>query len=204
MQIRNLYPGSFGANCYLLTANGHAAIVDPSANATVVTNALRESGAVLDYILLTHGHFDHMTGMDDLRALHTAPVCLHEGDADMPSDAFKNAFYTFFHTERTYLPPDRLLKNDERLDLGGEEIRVLHTPGHTRGSVCFLCNQTLLLTGDTLFSGGTYGRYDLYGGDAETLFASLRALCALDGSLHIYPGHGEPDRLSSSLDCIFS
>ena len=201
MKIQNLYPGSWGSNCYLLECGTHAAIVDPSADANTITTLLAQKGLTLDFILLTHGHFDHIVSIDSLRELTGAPVLIHEADLSMPEDAHKNAFYTFFRMERAYKRPDRALQDKEILHLGDESIRVIHTPGHTAGCVSFLCNDEFLITGDTLFAD-SYGRYDLYGGNASALFQSLRSLRDLPQNLTIYPGHGECARLGDALDTV--
>ena len=202
MEIRNLYPGSWGSNCYLLVSDGHAAVVDPSADARTILNAVQAEGATLDCILLTHGHFDHIVSVDSLRDATGAPLYIHKFDAEMLTDGRKNAFYTFFRMDKVYRPADRLLSDGDELTLGNERIRVIHTPGHSQGSVCYLCNDELLLTGDTLFSD-TYGRYDLWGGNASSLFSSLSSLRELPQELTIYPGHGEASLLRNALDVAF-
>ena len=199
MEIRNLYPGSWGSNCYLLLSDGHAAVVDPSADARTILNAVSSEGATLDCILLTHGHFDHIVSVDRLRDATGAPLYIHKFDAEMLTDGHKNAFYTFFRMDKVYRPADKLLSDGDELTLGNECIRVIHTPGHSQGSVCYLCNDELLLTGDTLFSD-TYGRYDLWGGDGQTLFSSLSNMRNLPQDLPIYPGHGESVSLKTALD----
>ncbi len=198
MKIQNLYPGSWGSNCYLLTAGGHATIVDPSADASTLMQAVTDAGCVLDLILLTHGHFDHILAVDALRKLGDAPLYIHEEDAPMLADARKNAFYTFFRMERTYAPADRLLHEGDELTLGGEMLRILHTPGHSPGSICIDCNGEFLITGDTLFAEG-YGRYDLWGGSLALLRESLKRLESLHQDLRIYPGHGAPEVLGVAL-----
>lgn len=201
MRIENFYPGSWGSNCYLLSVGSHAAIVDPSADAATLISALRERGLTLDMILLTHGHFDHTVSVDTLRDMTDAPLLIHEEDAEMLGDAHKNAFYTLFRMERTHRPADRRLRSGEVLKLGDEQIRVIHTPGHSLGSVCYLCNNEFLITGDTLFED-TFGRYDLYGGSLQELAASLAAMRKLDQKLRIYPGHGAPAQLGIALDLV--
>ena len=198
MNIYNLFPGSFGSNCYLLISGNQAAVVDPSADADVILQKIAEKGATLQYILLTHGHFDHICSLDTLREKTGVPAYIHKGDADMPSDSLKNAFSVFFGQSRSYRAPEKLLADGDVLTLGDEDIRVLHTPGHTEGSVCYLCGDKLLLTGDTLFDRG-FGRYDLYGGDPYKLRNSLARLALLDGSLTVYAGHGCPTDLEDAV-----
>ena len=198
MEIYNLFPGSFGSNCYLLVSGDQAAVVDPSADADVILQKVAEHGATLQYILLTHGHFDHICSLDALRDKTGIDAYIHEGDADMPTDAHKNAFYTFFGRSRTYRAPERTIRDGDVLPLGDEQIQVLHTPGHTEGSVCYLCGNKILITGDTLFDRG-FGRCDLYGGDLSKLHRSLERLASLDHSLVIYAGHGSPTDLGDAV-----
>ena len=201
MEIRNLYPGAMASNCYLLTVGDEAAVVDPSAPVADLLSALREANAKLSVILLTHGHFDHLFSLADLRKATGAPVLIHANDADLPDNPEKNMFRRMFGMPRRFGAPDRVLQSDDEITLGGEPIRVIHTPGHTAGSVCYLCNGEFLLTGDTLFAD-SYGRTDLYSGDEDALFASLCRLRALPSDLRIYPGHGEPAVLGQALDCV--
>ncbi len=201
MEIRNLYPGSWGSNCYLLTANGHAAVVDPSADAKSIVNELKIACATLDFILLTHGHFDHTVSVDTLRDLTGAPLCVHAYDAPMLTDAHKSCFYRCFQKELSHRPAERILEDGEELDLGGETIRVIHTPGHAPGALCFLCNDEFLITGDTLFSD-CHGRCDLWGSDPDAMRDSLRELSKLPPDLPIYPGHNDSVSLKTALDSI--
>ena len=203
MEIYNLFPGSFGSNCYLLISGNQAAVIDPSADAEKILQKAAEHGATLQYILLTHGHFDHICSLDTLRDKTGIPAYIHVGDADMPSDSHKNAFSIFFGQERIYRVPEKTLTEGDVLPLGEEQIRVLHTPGHTEGSVCYLCGENILITGDTLFDRG-FGRYDLYGGDPYKLRNSLARLATLDRSLIIYAGHGSPTDLGDAVqNCAF-
>lgn len=198
MKIRSISPDSFASNCYLVIEGGQAMVVDPSVSLRAIQSALDAEGATLCGILLTHGHFDHILTLDELRdAYPDAPVYLHAADAELLADGEKNAFALFMGQDRTWRPADHLLTDGEIILLGDARIRVRHTPGHTRGSVCYLCGDDLI-TGDTLFAQG-FGRYDLYGGDYASLCRSLRSLTELSPTLRIHPGHGMSATLGDAL-----
>ncbi len=200
MKIVPVGTESFGANTYLIVSDGQAMIVDPALSARAILEAVRAEDASPAGILLTHGHFDHVLALDTLRADYPMEAWIHEEDADFLADGKKNAFALFFHKDRSFGKADRLFRDGDRIPLGKEEIRVIHTPGHTPGSSCFLCG-TSLITGDTLFAD-TYGRCDLWGGSEATMSASLASLRHLDQNLVIYPGHGPSERLGNALDSV--
>jgi glyoxylase-like metal-dependent hydrolase (beta-lactamase superfamily II) len=201
IKIRSICPDSFASNCYLLLQGQAALVVDPGVGLGAIRSALAAEGAECRGILLTHGYFDHMLSLDEVRAVYPdAPVYLHADDAELLSDGQKNAFALFFGQDRVWQPANRLLLGGEIIPLGDEQIRVIHTPGHTQGSVCYLFGDHLI-TGDTLFDGG-YGRCDLYGGDWAALTRTLRRLTELPRTLRIYPGHGPSAALGDSLSDI--
>ena len=201
MKSRNLFPGSWGSNCYLVEDGGEALIIDPSASAAAILRAIREDGCTPVGILLTHGHFDHIMSVDTLRQVEpTLKVYIHEADAPMLTDADKNAFAFFFRQDRVWNAADVLLKNGDEIKVGGAALTVVHTPGHSPGSSCFLCAEAgVMFTGDTLFADNI-GRDDLWGGNFATLRKSLLALRDYDGALTIDPGHGDEEKLSRALD----
>ena len=198
MEIQAICPRSFGANTYLIFSGAHALVVDPSTSVESIISAARARGATLEAILLTHGHFDHVISLDTLRAALGIPAYIHASDAEMLTDGGKNASALFFGAPRTWAASDGELADGDTIKLGDEQIRVIHTPGHTKGSVCYDCGD-FLLTGDTLFSN-SIGRCDLWGGDEELIRASLRKLRALPKDMTIYAGHGSPEKLSDALD----
>ncbi len=200
MKIVPVATESFGANTYLIIHKNEALIVDPAITANAILEAVRKEDAAPIGILLTHGHFDHILSMDTLRSAYPLTVSIHEKDAEFLSDGKKNAFSLFFHRERSFGNADKLLRDGDRIPLGNTFVRVLHTPGHTPGSVCYLCGDSLL-TGDTLFAD-TYGRCDLWGGSEDQMRASLATLRELDPRLTIYPGHGRSDSLGNALDSV--
>lgn len=198
MKIIPIAPYSFGANTYAIISDGHAIVIDPSVTVGAITSAVAEESAVIDAIVLTHGHFDHIVAIDTLREATGVPVIIHEDDAEMLTDGAKNAFLTFFGRDRVYKPADKTVRDGDILKLGSSEIKVIHTPGHSKGSICLLCDG-FIITGDTLFAD-TVGRSDLWGGSQAELAASLTKLRELDPSLTIYAGHGAPERLGIALD----
>ena len=198
MKILTLYPDSFGSNTHILISDGHALAVDPSVKADKIIAAAEAEGATIDKILLTHGHFDHIFSIDSLRESLGIKLMIHKDDAEMITDSHKNAFFTFFRRDCAYAPADILLDGGDDISLGDKKIKVIHTPGHTKGSVCYLAGDALI-TGDTLFADGV-GRTDLYGGSTAALMRSLDTLETLDRNLKIYTGHGDTELLGHALD----
>lgn len=189
----NVYTKPLGmvqANCCLIASErGHAAIVDPGGDVAVVKSMLTEFQLVPKMVLLTHGHFDHIAGLWDLLDEWKIPVYLHPEDHEMLEDIQK-ALCGMVPLYFNYRPGLILhsLKEGDCVALDELSIQVLHTPGHTKGSVCYLVEDTLF-SGDTLFAGSV-GRTDLPGGDIKTLSQSLQKLLALKTDYTIYSGHG--------------
>lgn len=200
MQIKNLFPGSFGSNCYIIHDQEHAAVIDPSASVSGIMQYLNENRLTLDIIILTHAHFDHMLSLDQLRDATNAPVAVHANDKENFFDGRKNAFYTFFHKDRQFRSPEILLSDGDEIHVGSITLKVIHTPGHTKGSIC-LTDGKVMFTGDTLFAN-SYGRCDLYGGDISELRRSLDDLKKLPPDTLIYPGHASSQDLISALNAV--
>lgn len=193
LDIIKLVGGGYASNTYVLISDSEAAVVDPSAELSEITDAL--GAAKLRYILLTHGHFDHILTLDSLRQETHSEICIHRDDSKMSGDSNLNAS-DYFGLGFTSVGADRLLDDGDMLQLGTDTVRVISTPGHTPGSVCFDCGGDLIC-GDTLFSSG-YGRYDLPGGDPKALFASLTMLAVRKDNPMIHPGHGASCDLASA------
>ncbi len=185
MKVDMIQVGPIGTNCYILEEGGRIAVIDPGDEAERILSVLAETGGTVDYILLTHGHYDHTTAVPQLHAaLPEAKIYIHQADAN---GAGSRLFPLAGEVE------DLLLYDEgDVLSLGGLTIEVLHTPGHSPGSVTLKAGN-VLFTGDTLFCG-SMGRTDLRGGSYEQIMASLKRLGELEGDFHICPGH---DRTST-------
>lgn len=186
MNIRSMPVGPIGTNCYILEdeASHLSAVIDPGGEAHCILSAL--NGAEVRYILLTHGHYDHTGAVAALAAaLPQAEVYIHEKDyRDVDPGLFPLG---------TELSDVNFYGEGDHLSLGTLDLQVLHTPGHSEGSVTLRCGDALFC-GDTLFAGSC-GRTDFPGGDMSKMMASLRRLGQLEGDLQVLPGHMEPSTL---------
>lgn len=185
--------GMLAENCYLLLdeASGEAAVVDPG----FVNDRLL--GEIAKYkvrwILLTHGHFDHIEGVDRLRALTGAPSAAFRTEGAFAADPAQNGSLLMFGRPIA-CTVDRLLEDGETIHVGAVPVQVMHTPGHTAGGCCYVTPEAVF-TGDTLM-GYSVGRCDLPTGDEAALAVSLQKLAALPGDPAICGGHGPVTRLS--------
>lgn len=187
-------------NCYIVTdtASGETAVVDPGEYSSVLESALRSKGIrELKYILLTHGHFDHICGVYALKENFGGEVLIHEGDSNCLESTEWSLCESVDGYSQTVMSADREISEGDIISLGETEISVMHTPGHTRGGVCFI-GDGKMFSGDTLFKVGV-GRTDLPGGHLRTLVNSLRRIGALGEDYIIYPGHGDSTTLSYEL-----
>lgn len=186
MKILTLVLGPLETNCYIVSdeKSGLCAVIDPATRSAKILDTVQAHGWRIGCILLTHAHFDHTGALKSLHAaLPQTPIYVHPLDTDeLLNMSNGNLVYT-----DTY-------EDGGVVSCGGLEFHVLHTPGHTQGSVCLRC-EDVLFTGDTLFAG-SYGRTDFSGGDEAAMRRSLARLAALEGDYTVLPGHGE----STTLD----
>ena len=205
MKIITLSPKIFASNTYILISGSTAMLVDPSASINVLEQELNKLNVTPVGALLTHGHFDHITSIDTLRQKYNIPIYIHENDACLLTNGKLNGFYTFFGRESVHPPADKLFNDGDNIAIGKESVTVLHTPGHTQGSSCFIFkdekDKTAIITGDTLFSNSV-GRTDLYGGDIKALAKSIKKLAKFDKDATIYPGHNESSTIGEAIDNI--
>ena len=172
MKIVRIQAEGYGSNCWVLIdeQSEEYAIIDPSATGESFLDFIEKRGMKkenLKYILLTHGHFDHIFGADEIRDITGAPLCIHKADADFLTDSDKNAYRYFFREELVMRPCERELSDGDVLTLGSIEIKVMSTPGHSEGSVCYFVGD-VIFTGDTLFDR-SIGRTDLIGSGPDCL-----------------------------------
>ncbi|MDR2088347.1 MAG: MBL fold metallo-hydrolase [Clostridiales Family XIII bacterium] len=178
MEIKRFVGGNLESNGYIIFEKGGDGcyVVDPGYSGEKFLRAAEEAGLRILGILLTHHHHDHVGGVRKIRSAADCPVHMHKDDAGPYKDAV-----------------DVLLAGGESIPLGGESLRVLHTPGHTRGSVCFYSERgKAAFTGDTIFNVDL-GRTDLEGGSGAAMERSVRETVSVwPNDTMIYPGHGDP------------
>lgn len=188
--FETLTVGSLAVNCYIIGSkkDNKAIVIDAGGDHEEILNTLKKHNLTLQFIINTHAHFDHVGGVRPLQDLTGAKFLLHQEDIVLLK-------YLNNQTEAFGLPSipipkvDIPLVDNEEVLIGDEVIRVIHTPGHSPGSVCFLINDAVFV-GDTLFAG-SIGRTDLYGGSYDKIINSIKTrLFTLDDHIIVYPGHG--------------
>ncbi len=189
MEIKMMQVGPIGTNCYVLCDEGRklCALVDPGGEGRRIADAVQSLGYVPCAVLLTHGHYDHTGGIGEIRSRWgDLPVYLHRADTSSggaPASLFPP------------VPGTTPYGEGDTVQVGDLTVRVLETPGHSKGSVSLLCGDALF-SGDTLFAGDC-GRTDLYGGDMDEMLSSLGRLGRLEGDLLVLPGHEETSTLDA-------
>lgn len=181
--------GPIGTDSYIIANGKRALVVDP-ADAQAILQELDDRDLTCEAILLTHGHFDHISGVEGIRVRFECPVVVGKEDAVLLTDPTLNCSMGFFGFPVTANPADVLVKEGDELEYAGLKFSVIFTPGHTRGGVCYVFDGAVF-SGDTLFQLGI-GRTDLLGGDLKALRASIKKLYDLPDDTVVYPGHSEP------------
>lgn len=195
MLIKTFYASKFPENCYAAILDGGIFLVDPGEFTSELENFVKENSADIKYILLTHMHFDHIRGVAAVKKLCSdAKIVIHFLDAKGLSDSSLSLAYLFgFEQEKIYA--DVTCKDEEVIKLGSTEIKIIHTPGHTEGGVCYMV-EDVIFCGDTVFEGSC-GRTDFPGGSGIVLAESLKKLKDIKGDYTLYPGHGNATTLNN-------
>ncbi|AKG91720.1 Zn-dependent hydrolase [Geoglobus ahangari] len=191
--IERIVTPPLGANAYLIL-DKKTALIDVGGDFRFIYDAISRHAdpESLDYIILTHTHFDHASATADLKKVTGAEVVIHSREYEFARE--QNFSASFFGIHFPPFEPDVLVEEGDVLKLGKLELRVIHTPGHTPGSICLYDRQeSLIFTGDTVFPNGGFGRVDFPGGNAIQLLNSLRRLTEIEVEW-MYPGHDEPVR----------
>lgn len=191
MIIKKLMVGPFATNCYIVGSESgkEGMIIDPGAEVNQILSSVKDTGLDIKFIVLTHGHMDHVGALKEAKEAIGADVAIHTDDAQSLQE---QSLGILFGLSCPPPPsPDRLLEDGESINIGDLRFLVLHTPGHTPGGICLL-GEGIVFSGDTLFNYGI-GRTDLPGGSYSQLMNSIQTkLMVLPDSTVVYPGHG-PD-----------
>ncbi len=190
MKVEKFVTGIISTNCYLAIneETKQAVVIDPAACPSYLMSHIKSEGLKVEAILLTHGHFDHIMGIDGFLSEFDVPVYVHEGDADAMEDPVLNQSSTY--TSGYTFGKARYLRDRQTLELAGYTFRVIHTPGHTKGGCCYyVASEDVLFSGDTLFQNSV-GRTDFVNSSTSDLVHSVREkLFLLPDDTIVYPGH---------------
>lgn len=190
MIVERMPVGVYAANCYIVynedTKNG--VIIDPGGDGKEIVERINQLGVNVKYIILTHGHGDHIGGVLDVKRAFNAPVLIHELDVEYLSDPEKN-LSSMMPMNEIEIEPDLRLKGGDVFKLDNYDIEIIHTPGHTKGGISIKIGDNLF-TGDTLFAG-SIGRTDFEGGSYSDIISSINdKLIKYPDETIVYPGHG--------------
>ena len=191
MEIKRLVLGELGTNCYIVYDENskEAAVFDPADNAEKILNEINSLNLSLKYIIITHAHYDHIAALDKLKSDTEASICAGEEDKAALNDAYIS-LSVHFGKSAPISKADITINDKSTLMLGGETIRFLHTPGHTKGSICAVFDG-FVISGDTLFLESV-GRCDFPGGSMQEIVHSIKEkLFLLPDDTTVYPGHGD-------------
>ena len=192
LTVKRMVLGPVRTNCYFVynETTKEGIMFDPASNSDRIREFIEEEQIKLKGIFLTHGHYDHIGGATKYQEMYSVPLYCHEAEDDVARSVELNLSYTDYET--VVAKPDVLLKDGQIIEMCDFDIKVIHTPGHTKGSCCYLIkseNDSVLISGDTLFAG-SYGRVDFPTGSMSQIVRSItEKLLCLDDELLVLPGH---------------
>lgn len=190
LNIRTVIVGAYSVNCYIVYCGetGDGIIIDPGDEAKRIKYTVEELGINVKMIVLTHAHSDHIGAVNELKECYGVKVALHIEENAVYSNSTYNLTNVMAQTPIEDCA-DILLEEGDAISVGNDKLAVMHTPGHTMGSIC-LYGDGVLFSGDTLFAG-TYGRVDFPTGSEKQLAMSINRLLNLPDNTAVYPGHYE-------------
>ncbi len=201
MKITRVPLGAFQTNCYIVAndESKEAFVIDPGHNYSGLYSKIEETGCRLTAVLLTHAHFDHILGLPGIKERYDVPVYCLDVEKELLGDAYLNGTETIKRPAE--FVPDGCFCDGEETKIAGLNVKVIATPGHTKGSTCYyLEDEKVLFSGDTLFNCGI-GRTDLATGDSEMIFKSLtERLLVLPEDTEVFPGHGPETTIGYEKD----
>ena len=200
LTITKIVVGAFNTNCYVVRTKAlDALIIDPGTDAAAISKIVSHCRLTVRAYLITHGHMDHISAIEELWTRTKAPIAMHGSDAKWAFGE-NNQMPPYFSVPRRPENIERILKGGEKWNENDFRYEVIATPGHSPGGVCFYFpDENILFSGDTLFKDSV-GRTDLPGGDMKQLTNSLRVLAALPPQTKVYPGHGPETTIAREIE----
>ena len=188
-KIHTLVVGRLQTNCYILQSDSTALVIDPGDESERIIRFLKDIAVKPTHVVATHTHFDHVLGVDTIRAKLKIPFLIHRDDLSMLESMQSRVRQIMGFSVPPPPKVDQFLEDGQSIEFGQDKVKVIHTPGHSPGSIS-LAGQDFVMTGDALFNQ-SIGRTDLPGGDLDTLIRSItQCLFILDDDTIVYPGHG--------------
>lgn len=205
--VRTLIVGQLGANCYVVEdrKSHQALIIDPGDAADYIERIIADSHLIPSHLIATHGHFDHILAAYELQQAYGIPLYMHEADNFLLEKMNSSAQY-FLGKNIDGIPPkiDVAVSDETVINFGNCKITVIHSPGHTPGSICvYLIEEGLMFTGDTIFAHGQVGRTDFSYSSTRDLTKSIKKITAYPDKVRLLPGHGEATTVALEKRLLF-
>lgn len=205
LKIKTLSLGELNTNCYIIwdTKTLQAWVIDPADSGDLISEEIIRDNLILEKIILTHGHFDHILGLLEVKLnFPQTPIYLHSKDLFLVKSVQERVNFWLKRQVDPVPLPDKYYQESDTLELAGKEFTIIETPGHTPGSICLYClEEELLISGDTLFKNAI-GRTDFKYSDHKEIKKSLQSLIKLPENTAVYPGHGKQTTIKDEIDWL--